>query len=200
MITSKSVKAAQLQLALAAGATALICTSLGACTGTSAKAGAAPGTAQKSGAPASSGVPAPATSPASPPQAGIATAGSHPCALLHQSEAVRSVGEPLGRGVESAQGTARTCLYKSGNNSTFVAVTVASWDAMKSFAQHSGAVSVSNVGDEALSFTDAAGSQLFVRRGSAGVRLLIHGPNIDSLPDHGLAKEEGLAALLLPRL
>lgn len=199
MITAPSVKPAQLRVALAAGA-ALLCTGLGACSGTSATAVTAPG-AQKSGTSTSPGTSAPATSPASPsPTAGTATGPSHPCALLDQAEAVSSVGEPLGPRVESAQGTAGTCLYKSGNDSAFVALTVTSWDALKSFAHRSGATSVSSVGDEALTFTDAAGSQLVVRSGSVGFRLLIHGPNIDSLPDHGLAKEKALTALILPRL
>jgi hypothetical protein len=41
---------------------------------------------------------------------------------------------------------------------------------------------------------------LYVRKGSSGFLLTMNGPNIDSLADHGLAKEEALAALILPRL
>jgi hypothetical protein len=120
--------------------------------------------------------------------------------LLSQAEAVSSVGEPLDPRVESVQGTAGTCLYKSGNDSAFVALTVTDWEALKPIAQRRGAISVSSIGDEALSFTDAAGSQLLVRKDSTGFRILIHGPGIDSLPDRGLAKEEALARLLVPRL
>jgi hypothetical protein len=120
--------------------------------------------------------------------------------MLSQAEAVSSVGEPLHPGVESVQGAAGTCLYKSGNDSAFVTLTVTSWAALKPVAQRRGATSVSSIGDEALSFTDAAGSQLLVRRGSTGLRILIHGPSIDSLTDRGLAREEVLARLLVPRL
>jgi len=198
MITAPPARPTQLRLVLAAGATALLCTGLGACSGTSVKPVAAAGAVQNSAT--SAGPSAPATSATSPPAAGTATAPGHPCALLSQAEAVSSVGEPLDPGVESVQGTAGTCLYKSGNDSAFVTLTVTNWEALKPIAQRRGAIPVSSIGDEALSFTDAAGSQLLVRKDSTGVRILIHGPDIDSLPDRGLAKEEALARLLVPRL
>jgi hypothetical protein len=198
MTTAPSARPTQLRLVLAAGATALLCTGLGACSGTSAKPVAAAGPVQNSAT--SAGPSAPATSAASPPAAGTATAPGHPCTLLNQAEAVSSVGEPLHPGVESVQGTAGTCLYKSGSDSAFVAITVTNWEALKPIAQRRGAISVSSIGDEALSFTDTAGSQLLVRKDSTGLRILIHGPGIDSLPDRGLAKEEALARLLVPRL
>ena len=59
---------------------------------------------------------------------------------------------------------------------------------------------VSGVGDEALNLNGSNGSLLYVRKGSSGFLLTMNGPNIDSLADHGLAKEEVLAALILPRL
>ena len=198
MTTAPSARPTQLRLVLAAGATTLLCTGLGACSGTSAKPIAAAGPVQNSGTSARPS--APASSATSPPAAGTATTSGHPCALLSQAEAVSSVGEPLGPGVESVQGTAGTCLYKSGSDSAFVALTVTNWEALKPIAQRRGAISVSSIGDEALSFADAAGSQLLVRKDSTGLRILIHGPGIDSLPDRGLAKEEALAKLLVQRL
>ena len=37
-------------------------------------------------------------------------------------------------------------------------------------------------------------------KGSQGFLLTMIGPKVNSLADHGLAKEEALAALILPRL
>ena len=198
MITAPSATPTQLRLVLAAGATALLCTGLGACSGTSAKPVAAAVAVQNSAT--SAGPSASATSATSPPAAGTANAPGHPCALLSQGEAVSSVGEPLDPGVESVQGTAGTCLYKSGNDGAFVTFTVTNWEALKPVAQRRGATPVGRIGDEALSFTDVAGSQLLVRKGSTGLRILMHGPGIDALPDRGLAKEEALGRLLVPRL
>jgi len=44
------------------------------------------------------------------------------------------------------------------------------------------------------------GGLLYVRKGDAGFLLLVGGPHIDSLPDHGLAAEKVLAAAVLSRL
>ena len=79
-----------------------------------------------------------------------------------------------------------------------MSVTVSDWSAIKTSATANGtATAVSGVGDEALT---KGGGLLYVRKGDAGFLLLIGGPHIDTLPDHGLAAEKVLAAAVLSRL
>jgi hypothetical protein len=60
---------------------------------------------------------------------------------------------------------------------------------------------VAGVDDEALNLrVTGSGSVLYVRKGNRGCLPTVSGPNIDSASDQGLAKEEHLAALILPRL
>jgi hypothetical protein len=59
-------------------------------------------------------------------------------------------------------------------------------------------VPVSGIGDEAL--WDAGYGNLCVRSGSIGLLVIIGGSKISQLSDHGLAKAETLARLMLPRL
>jgi hypothetical protein len=130
--------------------------------------------------------------------AGTGAGAAGPCTLLTQAEAVAAVGQALTAGVENDP--LGMCTYAS---SDFAAgVTVGSWDSMVTAAHGNGAspAAVSGVGDEALNLNGSNGSLLYVRKGSSGFLLTMNGPNIDSLADHGLAKEEVHAALILPRL
>ena len=119
-----------------------------------------------------------------------------PCSLLTQAEVDAAVGQPLGPG--KATIPHYDCAWATSDFTASVSVTVSDWSAIKTSATTNGtASSVPGVGDEALT---KGGGLLYVRKGSAGFLLSIGGPHIDSLPDHGLAAEEVLAAAVLSRL
>lgn len=128
---------------------------------------------------------------------GLAQIGSHaPCALLTQAEVDAAVGQPLGPGKATIPNY--DCAWTTSDFSASVTVTVSDWAAIKTSATTTGtATAVPGVGDEALT---KGGGLLYVRKGSAGFLLLIGGPRVDSLSDHGLAAEKILAAAVLGRL
>lgn len=80
-------------------------------------------------------------------------------------------------------------------------LTVGSWESVRNAATSGKAVPVAigGVGDEALNLRDSNGSILYVRKGSEGFLLEVHGPNVDPLPDRGLAAEKVLATKILAR-
>jgi hypothetical protein len=176
----------------------LLCVGLAACSASVSPTSTAAGGAQSpAGASASDVTGATAT----PVGAGASSDASAPCALVTQAEAEDAVGQPLTAGVENAP--LGMCTYNSSDLAAGVQLTVGSWDSMAAAAHGNGAdlTAVTGVGDEALNLNGPDGpSLLYVRKGSTGFLLTMEGPNIDSLPDHGLAKEEALAALILPRL
>ena len=152
------------------------------------------------GSPASSGadkVPAPATASAAVDKAmrdgGIVTS-RNACDLLTRSDAEEAVGQAL------PQNTVKNialgmCDYNTADFSAGASLSVGSWDSIKNAAT-GGAHQpdpVSGVGDEALSLRGL----LYVRRGSEGFLLDLHGPKIDPLADHGLAAEKTLALKIL---
>jgi hypothetical protein len=119
-----------------------------------------------------------------------------PCSLLTQAEVDAAVGQPLGPGKSTIPNY--DCTWATSDFAASVSVTVSDWNAVKTSATTTGtATSVPGVGDEALS---KGGGLLYVRKGDAGFLLLIGGPHIDSLPDHGLAAEKVLATAVLGRL
>lgn len=175
-------------LATAAG---LLCLGLQGCTGSSSPSAHTGGTVPTAGSPASQ-----------PPAAvsGTGTGTSHPCALLTQAEVAAAVGQSVNAGVESAP--LGTCSFASADFAAGANLLAAAWESISAAANsgHAPPTPVSGIGDEALNGNGANGSTLYVRRGSAGFAVVLNGPNIDHLPDHGLAKEQALAALILPRL
>lgn len=198
MTTIVSFERRRFQSVLAAGAVVLLCFGLVACSGSTSATSAPAATAQSPGvAPASSAV-GPSTAPVGA-SGGTGAGAASPCTLLTQAEAVAAVGQALTAGVENVP--LGVCTYASSDFAAGVDLTVGSWDSMVAAAHGNGAspAPVSGVGDEALNLNGSNGSLLYVRKGSSGFLLTMNGPNIDSLADHGLAKEEALAALILPR-
>ena len=59
---------------------------------------------------------------------------------------------------------------------------------------------IAGLGDEAWTASGNNGSLVYARKGSNGFLLIIDGPQIDSLSDHGVAQEKTLAAAILGRL
>lgn len=53
------------------------------------------------------------------------------------------------------------------------------------------------MGDEALNLNGSNGSNLYVRKGARGFLLVLNGPKIDHLADHGLEREKVLALKIL---
>ncbi|MEP6938120.1 MAG: hypothetical protein ABI846_00025 [Rudaea sp.] len=116
------------------------------------------------------------------------------CELLVRADAEAAVGQVL------PQNTVKNvelgmCDYNTSDFSAGASLSVSSWDSIKAAAT-SGAhqpATVAGVGDEALGLRGL----LYVRRGNEGFLLDLHGPNIDRLPDHGLAAEKNLALKIL---
>ena len=78
-------------------------------------------------------------------------------------------------------------------------LTVNDWEGIKGAATGGRAVPtpISGIGDEALNLNGSNGSNLYVRKGSQGFLLVLNGPNIDGLADHGLSQEKELAVKIL---
>lgn len=132
---------------------------------------------------------------------GSAAGHRDPCTLLNQTEVDTAVGQPLG----AAQGGAEpgACQWSTADFTADVDITVADWPSIKAAATAVAShqpVAISGVGDEALNLNGSNGSILYVRKGDVGFFVSINGPNIDPLPDHGLAQEKVLAAAVLGRL
>jgi hypothetical protein len=138
--------------------------------------------------------------PASAPTGSPAAASSiKACELMTQPEAEAAVGQALPKTTEtSALGM---CTRTAADFSAGADLTVGEWESMKTAATSSSVpVSVSGVGDEALNLNGSNGSLLYVRKGSKGFLLVLNGPKIDHLPDHGLAQEKDLASKIVSKL
>lgn len=201
MIATSSPQRTPGRSALTATA-ALLCIALAAWSSTSNKPAAAPGTAQTSGASKSSDTSGPANSSAAASSA-AGTGTSHPCALLTQAEVESAFGQPFSAARETVIANGGVCGFGSADGHAHLLFTVSSW-AVLSHARSAVGVSpspVSGVGDEAFTVEPGSGAPvLFVRKGSSGFYLAMTGPQVASLADHGLAKVESLAALILQRL
>jgi hypothetical protein len=135
--------------------------------------------------------PAPAATPAGSP--------IKACEMLTQPEAEAAVGQALPKATEN--GALGMCTRSADDFSAGADLTVGEWDAMKTAASSRTAPTpVSSVGDEALNLNGSNGSLLYVRKGSKGFLLTLHGPKIDKLPDHGLTQEKDLASKIVTRL
>ena len=188
---------AVLRVVMSMSTVAFLCSGLVACSNGSTKsappAGAANATVGASDA-AVGGSDAAAANQSGPPAAGGADT-SHPCALLTRAEAADAVGQPLTAGSENTP--PGNCVYSTPDFAAGVDITVSTWDAVTKSAHAYGHTppAVSGVGDEAY-----LGVGLSVRKGNKGFLLMLDGPLINKLPDHGLAKKKALAALILARL
>jgi hypothetical protein len=141
--------------------------------------------------------PAPAT--AASPAPSPAGSSIKACELMTQPEAEAAVGQALPGTTEN--GALGMCTRSAADFSAGADLTVGEWDSMKTAATSGSApVPVSGVGDEALNLNGSNGSLLYVRKMSKGFLLVLHGPKIDGLPDHGLAQEKDLASKIVSRL
>jgi len=121
------------------------------------------------------------------------------CDLMIRPDAEIAVGQPLPQNtVNLGLGM---CDFNTADFSSGASLSVSSWESVKAAATSGKSipVSISGVGDEALNLNGSNGSILYVRRGSEGFVLDLHGPKIDPLPDRGLAAEKVLAAKILAR-
>jgi hypothetical protein len=175
---------------------------LGACSGASTPTA----TSAPKGAVASAptGVAAPSQQASTPVVAGSTGPGAggiaDPCSLLTQAEVDAAVGQPLGQGNTEIAHVA--CVWWSSDFGAGVHLTVGDWDSVKSAASANGGAptAIAGLGDEAWTAGGPNGSLVYARKGSNGFLLLIEGPQIDSLSDHGVAQEKVLAAAILGRL
>lgn len=141
------------------------------------------------------------SAPASAPAATGSPAASSikACELMTQPEAEAAVGQALPKVTEN--GTLGMCTRSAEDFSAGADLTVGEWESMKTAAtSRSAPVSVSGVGDEALNLNGSNGSLLYVRKGTKGFLLVLNGPKIDHLTDHGLAQEKDLASKIVSRI
>ena len=143
--------------------------------------------------PASSPVVAGSTAPGS---ANIAD----PCSLLTQAEVDAAVGQPLGQGKSAIAHL--DCAWSSSDFGANVYLTVGDWSTIQQAASANGGAptAIAGLGDEAWTASGNNGSLVYARKGGNGCLLIIDGPQIDSLADHGVAQEKVLAAAILGRL
>ena len=123
------------------------------------------------------------------------------CKLLTREAAESAVGQPLPQNTvaNEVQGM---CDYNAADFSAGASVTLGDWQSIQAAAT-SGKTAperIAGVGDEALGFISSNGATLYVRRGDEGFLISLNGPNIDHLPDHGMALEKALALKVLAQL
>ncbi len=144
--------------------------------------------------------------PASPPVAAGSTgpgAGgiAEPCSLLTQAEVDTAVGQALGQGTSAVAHL--DCAWSSSDFAANVYLTVGDWNTTireAASANGSAPTAIAGLGDEAWTASGNNGSLVYARKGSNGFLLIIDGPQVDSLADHGVAQEKVLAAAILGRL
>ncbi len=136
------------------------------------------------------------TGATSPGTGGIAD----PCSLLTQADVEAALGQSLGPGKSAI---ARfSCAWSTSDFAARVHLTVGDWGTAEGAAPANGGApsAISGLGDEAWTADGNNGLLLYARKGGNGFLLIINGPNVDSLSDHGLAHEKVLAAAILARL
>lgn len=160
------------------------------------------GCASSSTAPKAGSDTAQASSAASQPDSLGATdpapTARKPCEYMARGDAEAAVGQSLPTTTERI--SLGTCDHTTPDFFG-ASLTVGDWESIKaaatSDAQHQ-PIAIAGVGDEALSLNGAGGSNLYVRKGNRGFLLVLNGPNVDGLPDHGLDREKILALKILP--
>ncbi len=120
------------------------------------------------------------------------------CKLLTRADAETAVGQPLPQNTvaNEVQGM---CDYNAADFSAGASLTLGDWPSIEAAAK-SGRTTptpIAGVGDEALGLGGSNGATLYVRRGDEGFLISLNGPNIDHLPDHGMALEKALALKVL---
>lgn len=120
------------------------------------------------------------------------------CKLLTRADAESAVGQPLPQNTvaNEVQGM---CDYNAADFTAGASITLGDWQSIEAAAK-SGKTTptqISGVGDEALGLGGSNGATLYVRRGDEGFLISLNGPNIDHLPDHGMALEKALALKVL---
>jgi len=201
MITPPFTQSGRCRSGLAAGIGTILCIGLAACSGTSNQPVAVSPSAQPTATTAARAPSAPAT-PAG--KTGIGT--GHPCALLTQSDVAGSIGEPVGTGVQTSERGEGLCAYSSVSGDIAGGVlVVTSWTKLVKGVRFAKLkeTAVSGIGDEASSVFSQTGQgfpAVIVRKGAIGFEVAIHSAKVLALPDHGLAKEEALATLIVSRL
>jgi len=125
---------------------------------------------------------------------------SDPCSLLTQAEVDAAVGQPLGQGKSTVAHL--DCAWSSSDFGANVYLTVGDWTTVTSAASANGGAptAIAGLGDEAWTASGNNGSLVYARKGGNGLLLIIDGPQVDSLADHGVAQEKVLAAAILGRL
>ena len=108
-----------------------------------------------------------------------APSGKAPCQLMLRADAEAAVGQPLPQNDQNP--TLGMCDYNASDFTAGAALTVSSWDSLKTAATSGKGqpVAISGVGDEALNLNGSNGSLLYVRKGSEGFLLVLNGPQID---------------------
>jgi hypothetical protein len=116
---------------------------------------------------------------------------------MARSDAEAAVGQPLPQTTEDL--TLGMCGYNAEGFAAGASLTLGDWEGIKNAATGGRAVPtpISGVGDEALNLNGSNGSNLYVRKGNQGFLLVLNGPNIDGLADHGLSQEKDLALKVL---
>ncbi|MDT5123647.1 MAG: hypothetical protein QOC96_3129 [Acidobacteriota bacterium] len=120
-----------------------------------------------------------------------------PCEFMARSDAETAVGQPLPQTTENIP--LKMCDYNAEGFAAGASLTMSDWEGIKGAATGGRVVPtpISGIGDEALNLNGSNGSNLYVRKGSQGFLLVLNGPNIDGLADHGLSQEKELAVKIL---
>jgi len=177
---------------------ALVTSGLGACSDTSSPP-MPPAAAVATPRPSTSTMPADAATLDAALFANGIVAKRKACDLMGRPDAEAAVGQPLPQNTVNL--TLGMCDFNAADFSAGASLTVGSWESVKGAATagKTAPASVPGVGDEALNRNGSSGSVLYVRKGSEGFLLNLHGPKIDPLPDHGLAAERDLASKIVAR-
>ena len=131
-------------------------------------------------------------SKAEPAAGGVAS--KKPCEYMARADAEAAVEVKLPGTTEQIE--LGQCQYTSPEFYG-AALTVSSWDSVKTAAMAGHPKPVSGVGDEALFGGDGS---LYVRKGDRGFLISINSPVVDHSADKGLAKATTLALTILAKM
>jgi hypothetical protein len=120
-----------------------------------------------------------------------------PCDLMTREDSEAAVGQPL---LDKTDNNLGMCHREAEDSSAGTSISVGDWEGVKELVTDGSTPpeAISGVGDEAFNIViGKTAPELFVRKGDDGFLVEVHGPKIDALPDHGLAKEKELALKIL---